>query len=46
VVRSGDTLARIAAKSGISWQELYAANREVIGDDPGLIYPGQSLRIG
>ena len=43
-VRAGDTLAKIAAKSGVSWRELYAANRDVIGDNPGLIFPGQQLR--
>ncbi len=45
-VQPGDTLARIAATNGISWQDLYAANREVVGGNPALIYPGQSLRIG
>ncbi len=27
------------------WPVVYAANREVIGDDPDLIHPGQRLRI-
>jgi hypothetical protein len=45
-VRSGDTLARIAARNGVSWRDLYAINREVVGADPGLIFPGQSLRLG
>ena len=45
-MRSGDTLARIAAKNGISWRDLYAANRDVVGADPGLIFPGQVLRFG
>ena len=45
-VRSGDTLALIAAKNGISWRDLYAVNRDVVGGDPGLIFPGQVLRFG
>ena len=45
-VRSGDTLGRIAAANGTSWEALYAANRSVIGGDPGLIYPGQVLSLG
>ncbi|MBT2224524.1 LysM peptidoglycan-binding domain-containing protein [Nonomuraea sp. NEAU-A123] len=27
------------------WREIYAANREVIGDDPRKLVPGQLLRI-
>ena len=45
-VRAGDTLVRIAAKNGISWRDLYAGNREVVGANPALIFPGQSLRLG
>ena len=45
-VRSGDTLVRIAAENGVSWRDLYAINRDVVGADPGLIFPGQSLRLG
>ena len=45
-VRSGDTLARIAAKNGLHWRDLYAMNRGVVGGNPGLIFPGQSLRLG
>ena len=44
-VRAGDTLVRIAAKNGISWRDLYAGNREVVGSNPALIFPGQSLRL-
>ena len=33
------TTAEIAA----AWPRWYAANRSVIGDDPGLIHPGQRL---
>jgi nucleoid-associated protein YgaU len=28
----------------VTWHEWYAANRTVIGPDPGLIRPGQHLR--
>lgn len=44
-VKSGDSLSKIAAQHGISWQELYEANKGVIGDDPNLILPGQQLVI-
>jgi nucleoid-associated protein YgaU len=53
VVRRGDTLWSIAARHleptaaaadiNIAWHQWFAANREVIGDDPGLILPGQLL---
>jgi nucleoid-associated protein YgaU len=47
VVRSGDTLARIAAKQSVAggWRELYRANRTVIGGNPNLIVPGQRLAL-
>jgi hypothetical protein len=44
-VRSGDTLSKIAARHGTTWQQLYAANKAVIGADPHLIVPGQGLEI-
>lgn len=54
-VRRGDTLWGIAARDlapGASdadinthWQAIYAANRGVIGADPGLIHPDQQLRL-
>jgi LysM repeat protein len=31
-------------KSG-SWQDIYAANRDVIGNNPNLIKPGQQLKM-
>jgi LysM repeat protein len=45
VVRPGDTLTAIAAALALrgGWQALYAANRRVIGADPGLIRPGTIL---
>jgi ABC-type amino acid transport substrate-binding protein len=50
VVQAGDTLSRIAGKvygdvSPRSWQRIYQANREVIGDDPSRIKVGMTLTI-
>ncbi|WP_276573891.1 transglycosylase family protein [Streptomyces sp. 135] len=42
-VRPGDTLSRIAAQEGTTWQRLYAANEETIGSDPDRILVGQEL---
>ncbi|WP_405874443.1 MULTISPECIES: transglycosylase family protein [unclassified Streptomyces] len=44
-VRKGDTLSKIAARHGTTWQRLYAANKAVIGGDPDLIVPGQQLDL-
>lgn len=44
-VASGDTLSGIAAAHGTTWKKLYAVNRAVIGADPNLIVPGQSLAL-
>lgn len=47
-VKSGDSLYMIAKKvygDGSKWQELYAANKDVIGSDANLIKPGQQLVI-
>lgn len=44
-VKSGDTLSKIAAQYGITWQQLYDANRQTIGSNPNLIYPGQVYTI-
>lgn len=53
VVRRGDTLWGIAARAlgpeatdaeiAHEWPRWYAANRDVIGDDPDFLQPGQSL---
>ena len=42
VVQDGDTLSGIAARFAVrgGWPALYAANRAVIGSDPGTIRPG------
>lgn len=44
-VKSGDTLSGIANKYGTTWQKLYEKNKNVIGNDPNLIKPGQVLKI-
>ncbi|MFE7619308.1 peptidoglycan DD-metalloendopeptidase family protein [Streptomyces sp. NPDC057496] len=46
-VARGDSLSAIAASERVrgGWQRLYEANREVVGDDPDLIFPGQRLSI-
>ena len=54
-VRPGDSLWRLTAgllprgapahEVATGWRLLYAANRAVIGADPDLLRPGQSLRV-
>ena len=44
-VKSGDTLSKIGQHHGVAWREIYEANKDVIGDDPDKIRPGQTLRI-
>jgi resuscitation-promoting factor RpfA len=48
VVRRGDTLSGIATAKRVSggWAHLYKINRSSIGSNPGLIRPGQRLRLG
>ncbi|MFG3137713.1 peptidoglycan DD-metalloendopeptidase family protein [Streptomyces sp. NPDC048211] len=42
----GDTLSDIAYAHGSShWGPLYQANRDVVGANPHLIFPGQVLRL-
>ncbi len=45
VVRLGDTLSAVAARYGTDWRQLYAANRAVIGPDPGYLRVGQRLTV-
>jgi len=56
VVRPGDSLWRLAREHvaaahptdrqvAAAWPRWYAANRAVIGTDPGLIRPGERLRV-
>lgn len=43
-VKSGDSLSKIGAAHGVSWQKIFEANRDKI-DDPDKIFPGQELTI-
>ncbi|MEU9124006.1 transglycosylase family protein [Streptomyces sp. NPDC048506] len=45
VVNSGDTLSGISYAHGFRWQEFYRVNRETIGADPDLIFPGMRLAV-
>ena len=44
-VKSGDSLSAIGQRHGVAWRDIHEANKDVIGDDPDLIKPGQKLRI-
>ena len=44
-VLAGDNLSKIAAKFGTTWQTIYNNNKNVIGNNPNLIKPGQILKI-
>jgi len=43
-VKSGDTLGKIAAAHGTTWQALYANNRGTVSN-PNMIYVGQHLAV-
>jgi nucleoid-associated protein YgaU len=44
-VKAGDNLTKIAKNySGITWKDIYEANRDLI-KDPDKIFPGQVLKI-
>jgi len=51
VVRPGESLWSIAEATSVAgdvdsrWRAIWTANRDVIGDDPDLILPGQELRL-
>ncbi len=47
-VKSGDDLTAIAKSEGnaFTWQRLYEANKDVIGEDPNMIYPHMVLKLG
>jgi LysM repeat protein len=47
-VQPGDTLSSIAQQAygdSNQWQIIYDANKQVIGNDPNVIFPGQVLFI-
>lgn len=43
-VVSGDNLTKIGQKYGISWQQIFDANKDILSD-PDKIQPGQELKI-
>ncbi|WP_328535578.1 transglycosylase family protein [Streptomyces sp. NBC_00344] len=47
IVVSGDSLSGIAESEEVTggWHRLYADNRDVLGSDPDLIFPGQRLDL-
>ncbi|GAA3009266.1 M23 family metallopeptidase [Streptomyces fulvorobeus] len=47
-VVKGDYLSKIAAEQKIKggWEKLYEDNREVVGENPSLIFPGTELTLG
>jgi resuscitation-promoting factor RpfA len=47
VVRPGDSLSGIAARYDVDggWRGLYKRNRQVVGANPNLIFPGQRLNV-
>ena len=48
VVKAGDSLSKIAKNlygDAKRWPEIYEANKDLIGDNPNLIHPGQEYRI-
>src|ERR1700748_416118 len=46
-VKPGDTLSALATENHVpgGWENLYAANRKLIGQNPDLIYPGKRFTI-
>lgn len=44
-VKKGDTLSLIGEKYNINWKKIYEKNKDVIGDNPDLIFEGQKLVI-
>ena len=43
-VVKGDNLTKIGKRYGVSWKEIYEANKNIIAD-PDLIQPGWKLKI-
>lgn len=45
VVQKGDTVSEIAEMYGLKSKTIYAANYEILQDDPHSLQPGQELKI-
>ncbi len=45
IVKRGDTLSSIAKKYSTTWQNIYANNKSIIGNNPNIIKVGQKLII-
>jgi nucleoid-associated protein YgaU len=43
-VVSGDNLTKIGEKYGVTWQQIFEANKDIL-KDPDKIFPGQELKI-
>ncbi|WP_347049502.1 LysM peptidoglycan-binding domain-containing protein [Flavobacterium olei] len=43
-VESGDSLSKIAKAYGVTWQDIFEANKDIISN-PDLIQPGWKLKI-
>lgn len=44
-VQGGDTLWGIGEAHGLSWEDVWGMNRDVVGENPDLIHPGQVLEV-
>ena len=44
-VQQNDTLTMIGKKTGHTWTEIYALNKDILKNNPDKIYPGQQLLI-
>jgi nucleoid-associated protein YgaU len=47
LVERGEFLAKIAASVGdaVTWRKIYEANRDILGEDPNMLYPYTVLRL-
>lgn len=45
IVVYGDTLSQIAEKFNTTYEKIYEKNKNIIGEDPNIIKPGQKLKI-
>ena len=45
IVKKGDNLSKIAKKFNTTWQKIYKDNKDIIGNNPNLIYHNQKLII-